>query len=90
MKEGTPKQIEILRFISEFHKERSYSPTLKEIGIYFNYTPKGASDHVAALITKNLISKEAGKSRTIMLTKEGKKICLESETQDKSVMKKSK
>jgi len=54
----TERQEEILTFIDSFIKNNGYSPTLTKIGKRFNFTVKGASDHIKAIEKKGYIKIE--------------------------------
>jgi len=67
MKEATPRQQEILAWITQFIEKNRYSPTFREIGGYFGFSLKAASDHIQALQRKGFIDYRDGLSRTITI-----------------------
>jgi repressor LexA len=69
MRQITERQAQILIFIENFIQENDYSPTVREIAAHFKMTAKGAYDHMTALIKKECITAQVGKSRTIRLNK---------------------
>ena len=69
MRELTGRQKEILFFIEKFLHDNGYSPTVREIGDHFQMSPRGAHDHVIALIKKERIKSQNGKPRTLTIIK---------------------
>jgi repressor LexA len=65
MKELTEKQELVLKFITATIKERSFPPTIREIGDEFEITPKGAYDHLKAIEKKGYIRTSKNQSRAI-------------------------
>jgi repressor LexA len=61
----------ILNFIKEYIQHNEYAPTVREIGDHFGMSVKGAQDHLMALMKKGFIKNKHGKSRTIIILKEG-------------------
>ena len=57
----TARQLEVLAFIASCE----LSPTIREIGVHFGISVKGAYDHVIALQRKGKISMHRNKSRSI-------------------------
>ena len=68
MKELTERQKEILSFIAEYIKNRSFPPTIREVAEYFSISVKGAHDHVTALRKKGQLKQEEKRPRTLELT----------------------
>lgn len=65
----TPKQLEVLRFVFAHRRERGFSPTLDEIGIYLGVHKSTARDHVVGLITAGALAcTEWGTPRAIFVT----------------------
>lgn len=65
----TPRQREVLDFISEKINGRGYGPTVREIGEAFGIrSPNGVMCHLKALQKKGLITREPNMSRAIQLT----------------------
>jgi len=67
MRKITERQAQILFFIENFIERNSYSPTVREIGEHFKMSPKGAHDHVSALLKKGFITSNSNKPRTIRI-----------------------
>lgn len=66
----TDRQRAILEFIEEVLVEEGYPPTVREICARFKISsPRGVSDHLAALERKGYIERAAGKSRGLRLLK---------------------
>ncbi len=71
MKELTERQKEIASYITSFIVSNGYSPTVRDIGSHFNFSPKAAHDHICALERKGVLRKnEAGLSRTLEIISE--------------------
>ena len=49
MKGLTERQKEIALFIEHYIDENGYSPSLRDIGNHFGFSPKAAYDHLRAL-----------------------------------------
>jgi repressor LexA len=69
MKELTERQREVLTFISNYVKEHTYPPTIREIAEKFDISVKGAHDHVTALKKKGRLRGEDKRSRTMEVVK---------------------
>lgn len=65
MKEPTQRQKEVLSFISDFVREHSYPPTIREVADHFEISVKGAYDHVMALKKKGKLRLSDKRSRTM-------------------------
>lgn len=69
MEELTPRQSQVLAFITEFIDIHGYPPTLREIGHHLEVNGTlGVMRHLQALEKKGYLTKSAGSSRGIMLT----------------------
>jgi repressor LexA len=69
MKELTPRQRNVLDFITKYKQIHAYPPTIREIGDYFAISVKGAYDHVEALRKKGFLRLGDKRSRTIEVIK---------------------
>jgi repressor LexA len=69
MKELTPRQKEVLGFITKYVRMYAYPPTIREIGDHFAISVKGAYDHVEALRKKGFLRLGNKRSRTIEVLK---------------------
>jgi len=68
MRQITERQAQIIIFIENFIAQNGYSPTFREIADHFKWTPKGAHDHILALVKKGYIEFKSKKARTIRIT----------------------
>jgi repressor LexA len=68
MKELTQRQQEVLGFITEYIKDHTYPPTIREIADHFSISVKAAHDHVSAMRKKGCLLSGDRRSRTIKLT----------------------
>jgi repressor LexA len=69
MEELTPRQSQVLAFITGFIDTHGYPPTLREIGHHLEVNGTlGVMRHLEALEKKGYLTKSAGSSRGIMLT----------------------
>jgi len=67
-KQLTPRQKQILRFISEFIEKNKFPPTRSELSRHFGFkSPNAAEAHLRALEKKAVIGIERGVSRGITL-----------------------
>ncbi|MHC5039572.1 MAG: LexA family protein [Planctomycetota bacterium] len=63
----TKKQRAILKFLSQFQKEKGYSPTLEEIAKRFGISRVTAFGHVKAIERKGGVKRRAHESRSIQI-----------------------
>lgn len=70
----TPKQLQVLRQISSFQKNRCYSATIGELAQSLGISRPTAFEHIAALREKNLLAKSTGKARCLRLSASGAKL----------------
>ena len=55
----TPRQMEILRLIRDWRRQRGFSPTMQEIGDLLGLSKVTVFEHVVALVEKGLLSRGA-------------------------------
>lgn len=60
------RQAEILKFITEFQKDKGYSPSLAEIAGHFGISTPTVHQHVSYLRKKKLLATQRGKRRSIL------------------------
>ncbi|MDR1249772.1 MAG: transcriptional repressor LexA [Treponema sp.] len=72
MKDLTPRQKNVLGFITDYIENHAYPPTIREIGDHFAISVKGAYDHVDAIRKKGFLRFGDKRSRTIEVLKGGK------------------
>lgn len=66
MRDLTPRQREILNFVTKSIRQHGYPPTLREIGAAFGIrSPNGVNDHLKALQRKGYLEREDLKSRAL-------------------------
>jgi DNA-binding MarR family transcriptional regulator len=53
----TERQLQVLEFIKQYHRDNLRSPTFREIGGHFGMSPNGVTCHLAALVKKKAIIK---------------------------------
>ena len=64
----TTRQTEIVDFILEFSRRNCFPPTYEEIRQHFGFrSSNAATEHVAALEKKGVITRRAGLSRSIVV-----------------------
>jgi repressor LexA len=68
VKELTERQREVLTFIRDYIQAHTYPPTIREIADDFEFSVKGAHDHVGALKKKGYIKGDK-RSRTMEVVK---------------------
>ena len=67
-KDLTPRQKQILKFISQFIDKHKYPPTRSELSAHFGFrSPNAAESHLRALEKKSVIGIERGAARGITL-----------------------
>jgi repressor LexA len=72
MEELTPRQKQVLDFVTDCLDHRGYPPTLREIAAHLGIRGTlGATKHLDALERKGLIRKSPGNSRGLALTSRG-------------------
>lgn len=62
----TQREGEVLAFIRKYRDEKSFSPSLPEIGIALGVTKQAIRLHVKSLIAKGALSSIAGETRTLV------------------------
>jgi repressor LexA len=71
MKPLTPRQAEILKFIAGFIRERSLSPTVREIGEAFGFhSPNSVVGHLKLIRAKGYLGWTLHRARTLQLLNE--------------------
>ena len=69
--ELTKRQKQVFQFIADYIERHAYGPTVREIGEKFDISsPNGVVGHLRALERKQMIVRQANKSRTIELSPE--------------------
>jgi repressor LexA len=63
--ELTSRQREIFDFIKKFIKERSYPPSVREIGEHFQIYPRAVFDHLKAIERKGYLRRRGSMSRCL-------------------------
>lgn len=71
------RQAEILGFIQDFQREKSYSPSLGEIAEHFEISIPTVHQHVSYLRAKNLLTKKKGGRRSIQAFNDHKRDVVE-------------
>jgi len=72
------RQAEILQFVTEFQKQKSYSPSLGEIAEHFDVSIPTIHQHISYLRSKKLlIATEKGKKRSIQTPEDHKRDLIE-------------
>jgi repressor LexA len=66
----TPRQLDILQWISGFADAHGYAPTYRQIGHHYGWKSPGAavSTHLRLLERKGVVTREPGQARTLKLT----------------------
>jgi len=66
---GTPskRQLEVLDFITAFHRKHRYAPSLTEIAAHFELSIPTVHQHIAYLRRKNLLAVARNQQRSIQL-----------------------
>ena len=67
MKTITDKQQEVLTFIEGWIAEHGYSPSVREVALFFEVSVNAAAQHLRSLEQKNFLSRAAGKGRALTL-----------------------
>lgn len=73
-KKLTERQQQVLRYVSDFHRDNGFAPTVREIATHFGFSVKGAYDHIIALEKKSVIFRASKYSRTMCLSDKGKQL----------------
>lgn len=70
----TPKQLQVLRQIGNFQKNRCYSATIGELAQHLGISRATAYEHIAALRGKKLLVQSTGRARCLKTTAKGEKL----------------
>lgn len=63
----TKKQVLVYEFIAQFIAKNKYAPTLKEIGLHFDFSISCAQAFVRELVNKNWLYKQPDKKSGLSL-----------------------
>lgn len=66
----TSRQREVLDFIKGFHAAFGFMPTYREIAENFGFADTAARDHIAAMVKKGYLKREATRLRCIQFMPE--------------------
>ncbi|MDR3311742.1 MAG: transcriptional repressor LexA [Spirochaetaceae bacterium] len=69
MRDLTPRQQEVFRFIREYSSQNACPPTLREIAAFFDISLRAVQEHLAALERKGVILHGGKRSRGIKILK---------------------
>jgi len=67
----TDRQAAILDFVRKFTEERSYPPSMREIGRAFDIASSSVYEHLQALTRKGVLRRSARRSRSLEILKDG-------------------
>lgn len=70
----TPRQLQVLKLIAEFHANRCYSATIQELADHLGISRPTAFEHIAALREKGLLSATPGRARSLIPTRKGQNL----------------
>lgn len=70
----TPRQLELLKAISNFRVRQCYSPTMAELAGRLGISRSTIFEHIAKLQRKGLLSTFPGKARSLQITSKGQKL----------------
>ena len=68
MEKLTKRQSQVLKFITEFINTNGFSPSIRDIASKFRIYVRAAYDHLLALEKKGYITRDKGRTRSILLT----------------------
>lgn len=80
----TPKQLQVLKQIGNFQKNRCYSATIGELAQALDISRATTFEHIAALREKNLLLQSTGRARCLKLSKNGEKLLDTAQQHDQS------
>ena len=67
MKELTPRQNRIFKYVRDNIKRENYTPSTREIGKRFGISPSGVVHHLQLIEEKGFIARQSGKSRSVKI-----------------------
>jgi repressor LexA len=70
----TPRQLQLLRMISEYQKSRCYSPTLAEMSSTLNISRSTVFEHIGELRKKGLLSGSPNKARSLKVNSKAQEL----------------
>jgi len=70
----TPRQLQVLKLIDSFRKNRCYSITLQELADLLGTSRTTVFEHVAGLKEKGLLSANPGKARSLSITTKAQRL----------------
>lgn len=72
--ELTPRQLQLLRMVSDYQRNRCYSPTLAEMAAELNISRSTVYEHIGELRKKGLLSGSANKARSLKVSSEAQEL----------------
>jgi len=70
MRNLTPRQLDIVKFLADYSVEHGYAPTMQEIGDHLGVSRPTVFEHLGALEKKGVIRREPTLARSISLVPE--------------------
>jgi len=70
MRNLTPRQLDIVKFLADYSVEHGYAPTMQEIGDHLGVSRPTVFEHIEALEKKDVIRREPTLARSISLVPE--------------------
>ncbi|MFA5292256.1 MAG: transcriptional repressor LexA [Phycisphaerae bacterium] len=80
----TPRQLQVLKLINNFRKNRCYSITLQELADLLGTSRTTVFEHVAGLKEKGLLSANPGKARSLSITTKAQRLLEQTSALDES------
>lgn len=78
----TPRQLQVLKIVDSSRQNRCYSITLQELADILGTSRTTAFEHIGGLKEKGLLSGEAGKARSLNLTRKAQKLLKETSAEE--------
>ena len=70
----TPRQLQVLKLIESYRRNRCYSITLQELSQSLGTSRTTVFEHIAGLKEKGLLSAQSGKARSLSLTRKAQRL----------------
>jgi repressor LexA len=70
----TPRQLQVLKHIADFHDRQCYSPTIAELADEMSLSRSTVFEHIGELQRKGLLSTSPGRARSLRTTSKGQKL----------------
>jgi len=81
----TPKQLQVLRHLADFHGRQRYSPTIAELATQLSLSRSTVFEHLGELQRKSLLTTSPGRARSLRVTRQGRRLLRDTQAQEPTI-----